>query len=121
MRTHFDDAEVQNWEPYDGTFALPDRNDEHVVAAAVAGHAGAIVTENLKDFPQDKIPLGIEILAPNEFAANTVAVAPELALEAVVTLTARLRSPAVSATEFLTTLRVRYGMSEAVDLIDDVR
>ncbi|WP_433014062.1 PIN domain-containing protein [Kribbella sp. CA-294648] len=76
MRSHFDDAEVRNWEPYDGTFGLPDRDDEHVVAAAVAGHAGAIVTENLKDFPQDKIPPGIEVVEPSEFAANTVAVVP---------------------------------------------
>lgn len=121
MRTHFDDAEVRNWEPYDGMFGLPDRDDEHVVAAAVAGHAGAIVTENFKDFPQDKVPPGIEILAPSEFAANTVAVAPELALEAVVTLTRRLRNPTVSVDEFLATLRDRYGMAEAVDLIDEVR
>lgn len=121
MRTHFDDAEVRNWEPYDGTFGLPDRDDEHVVAAAVAGHAGAIVTENLKDFPQDKIPPGIEIVEPSEFAANTVAVAPELALEATVTLTARLSNPKVSVDDFLATLRDRYRMDEAVDLINEIR
>jgi hypothetical protein len=61
------------------------------------------------------------ILAPGEFAANTVAVAPELALEAVVTLTARLRNPKVSIDAFLATLRDRYGLHEAVDLIDEVR
>lgn len=72
MRTRFDDAEVRNWEPYEGTFGLPDIDDEHVLAAAVAGHAGAIVTVNLKDFPDDKIPPGIQIVTPPEFAANTV-------------------------------------------------
>lgn len=88
---------------------------------AVAGHAGAVVTDNLKHFPVDKVPPGIEVLRPNEFAANTVAVAPQRALEAVANLTARFRNPSVSVDEFLSVLRHRYGMDEAADLIDDVR
>jgi len=121
MRSYFDDAEVQNWEPYEGTFGLTDLDDEHVIAAAVAGHAGAIVTDNLKHFPQDKMPPGIEVITPSEFAANTVAVAPQLALEAVTTLTKRFKNPPVTIDEFLTVLRERYGMEEAVNLINDVR
>ncbi|TCM49431.1 PIN domain-containing protein [Kribbella sp. VKM Ac-2568] len=121
MRDHFDDAEVQNWESYDGTFGLTDPNDEHVIAAAVAGHAGAIVTDNLKHFPPDKVPPGIQVIAPSEFAANTVAVAPQLALQAVTTLTARFKKPPMSVDEFLSVLRERYGMDEAVELINDVR
>jgi hypothetical protein len=37
---------------------------------------GAIVTDNLKHFPEDKIPPGIQIVSPSEFAANTVDVSP---------------------------------------------
>jgi hypothetical protein len=37
MREHFDDALVTGWEPLEGTFSLPDPDDEHVVAAAVVG------------------------------------------------------------------------------------
>jgi predicted nucleic acid-binding protein len=121
MRTHFDDAEVQNWQPYEGTFGLPDLDDEHVLAAAVAGHAGAIVTDNLKHFPEDKIPPGIQIVSPSEFAANTVDVSPAKALRAVTAITARFDKPPMSVDEFLSILRERYGMDEAVDLINDVR
>ena len=64
MRRAFDDAEVVGWEGLVGTYGLPDPNDEHVVAAAVVGGAGAIVTLNFKDFPAKSLPKGIEVISP---------------------------------------------------------
>jgi predicted nucleic acid-binding protein len=72
MRSAFDDTEVTHWEPHVGTFGLPDEDDEHVLAAALVGGAGALVTENLKDFPMAKMPRAIQVVTPQEFAADTV-------------------------------------------------
>jgi predicted nucleic acid-binding protein len=117
MTTAFDDALVENWEPYDGTFNLPDPNDEHVAAAALVGGAGAIVTENLKDFPIAKIPAHIKILSPAEFAADTVSVSPDVALRAVQTMASRYSAPPLTTEEILSRLAQRYLMTEAVELI----
>ena len=76
MRAAFDDAVVTGWEPLDGSYSLPDPDDEHVVAAAVVGRADVIVTHNFKDFPEDRVPKHIQVVSPAEFAADTVAVPP---------------------------------------------
>ena len=119
MRREFADAEVEGWEPLEGTFGLPDPDDEHVVAAAVIAGAGAIVTENLKDFPAAKIPPGMQVLSAREFAKNTVALNPRHALATAQEIASRSGRYGATLTveEILDTLRDRYGMSEAVEMI----
>jgi predicted nucleic acid-binding protein len=117
MRSVFDDALVQNWEPLDGRFGLPDPDDEHVLAAAVVGGAGGIVTHNVRDFPTPQVPAQIHVLRPAAFAADTVSVSPDLALRAVSEMSARYSMPARTVDEVLDTLVIRYGLAEAVELI----
>lgn len=119
MRREFADAEVEGWEPLEGTFGLPDPDDEHVVAAAVIAGAGAIVTDNLRDFPAGKISPGIQVLSAKEFAKNTVALNPRRALAAVQAIANRSGRYGVALTveEILDTLRDRYGMIEAVEIM----
>lgn len=121
MRREFADAEVDGWQPLEGTFGLPDSDDEHVLAAAVIAGAGAIVTENLKDFPADRIPPGIQVLSAREFAKNTVALNPRLALAAVHEIASRSGryGATLAVGEILETLRDRYGMIEAVDMMTE--
>ena len=89
MRRAFNDAEVEGWEGLEGAFGLPDQDDEHVVAAAVVGGAGVIVTSNISDFPADVVPLAIQVVKPADFAVNTVAVDTVRAWEAVVQIASR--------------------------------
>jgi hypothetical protein len=102
-----------------GHYGLPDPNDEHVLAAAVVGGAGAIVTHNRKDFPRDKMPHGLEVLSPADFALSTVSLKPDLAWQAVQKMVARSgkRGPVRTTDEVLAVLSSRYGMTDAVDLL----
>ncbi|MHB1599181.1 MAG: PIN domain-containing protein [Acidimicrobiales bacterium] len=120
MRRAFDDAEVAGWEGLEGSYGLPDPDDEHVVAAAVVGGAGAIVTLNLKDFPVDRIPAGIDVLAPAEFAYNTVLLDPATSLRAIAEVSARSGAkgrPTRTVDEILDLLDRRYDMGDAIDVL----
>ncbi|MDO6962831.1 PIN domain-containing protein [Rhizobium alvei] len=55
-------------EALEGTFGLPDPDDEHVLAAAVHAGAGLILSFNLKDFPVRRLkPLGVRAEMPDSF------------------------------------------------------
>lgn len=49
------DCLIEGYEPLIKGLTLPDMNDRHVVAAALKGHAEAIITFNLKDFPASEL------------------------------------------------------------------
>lgn len=121
MRSSFDDACVAGWEGLEGTFGLPDPDDEHVVAAAVVGGAGVIVTDNLRDLPSDRVPAGIAVVTAAQFASETVSVSPPTALSALTTIARRLRRPAMTIDQVLVALGSRYGWHDAVDLLDEAR
>lgn len=119
------DSLVTGWEALvDGLPVLPDANDRHVLAAAIRGHADAIVTFNLIDFPVDVLaPFGIEAQHPDEFLLNQLDLNTIAALKSIKAMRARWRKPAVTAAELaaaleklglpLTTARLR----ELIELI----
>ncbi|MCV6824213.1 MULTISPECIES: RSP_2648 family PIN domain-containing protein [Halocynthiibacter] len=51
LKAQFPNASVSIAKGVEARLYLPDPNDIHVLAAAVSGHADAIVTLNRKDFP----------------------------------------------------------------------
>lgn len=119
MRTSFADSIVTGWEGLEGTYGLPDGDDEHVMAAAVVGGAGSIVTDNLRDFPEGSIPVGIQIVNPQEFAYETVAMRPDLGLAAVQAMARRSgrNHPHLDALEILAALDKLYRLNDTTHII----
>lgn len=122
MRRAFIDSEVLGWEGLEGTYGLPDADDEHVVAAAVIAGAGSIVTLNTKHFPQNLMPAGITVISPADFAWETVNLSPATALHAVEEMAARTgrNGPKETVDDILDVLVSRYGMAEAVQSMRSV-
>lgn len=120
LRTHFDDAIVRGWEGLEGSFGLRDPDDEHVVAAAVVGGAGAIVTENFKDLDDYRVPGHIEVLHANEFAADTAEVDPGRAVRALIELANRRRAPHIPPRQLLELLVERYDMDDLGEILAPV-
>lgn len=119
MRNSFTDSIITGWEGLEGTYGLPDPDDEHVLAAALVGGAGSIVTDNLRDFPEKMIPSGIQIVSPQEFAYETVTMRPDLALAAVQAMSLRSgrNHPRLDALEILGTLDKLYGLNDTTHII----
>lgn len=118
MRVHFDDALIIGWEPLEGTYGLPDVDDEHVVAAAVVGGAGAIVSDNLRHFPVDQVPHNIQVLSGRDFAASTADVDPERAARAICEISARRSNQ--TPHEIVALLAARYGMDQVAEVVTPI-
>lgn len=114
----FADASVEGHERFETLFAaLPDDDDRHVAAAAIATSAQVLVTSNLKDFPVVAFEgLSIEILEPADFVVQTIDLHPHRALLAMETMRQRFRQPAVTFDALLTKLEVG-GMARAAEAL----
>ncbi|HVA05108.1 MAG TPA: PIN domain-containing protein [Acidimicrobiales bacterium] len=78
MSEAFEDASVSGWESLEDSIVLPDENDRHVVACALVAGADAIVTNNLRGFPDETLaPLNIEVIAMDDFLLDLFDLVPE--------------------------------------------
>jgi predicted nucleic acid-binding protein len=114
MDAHAEDALVTGYESLITTLVLPDPDDRHVLAAAIAGDASVIVTCNLRDFPEESLdPHNIEAQHPDEFVRHLLELDPAAVVDAVTRQQQRLKNPLVSMAELLS-LFERLGLLETV-------
>ena len=101
------DCLVENYRPIIASLALPDADDRHVLAAAIVGRADAIVTFNLRDFPQQAMQrYNLVAIHPDDFIADQLELSPLEALSAVKAMRARLKNPPLSTVDFIGTLEL---------------
>ncbi|WP_019450507.1 PIN domain-containing protein [Cupriavidus sp. BIS7] len=100
---------------------LPDPDDCHVLAAAIRCGASVIVTFNLKDFPAEALGrFGIEAQHPDEFVDNLIDLDMGVVLAAAQRQRAVLKSPPLSADQFLETL-LKQGLVQTTKALSAFR
>lgn len=108
MRQAIPDCLVVGHEALITGLELPDPDDRHVLAAAIAGHADAIVTFNTKDFPAEVLAVHqLEAQHPDEFIMNQLELHEIAALGAIKEMRASWKNPARSAEELVKALELR--------------
>lgn len=84
---------------------LPDKDDRHVLAAAIEGRADVIVTFNLKHFPSELLlPHGVEVQHPDEFLNFQRTLNETLFIKCVKNIRARLSQPKYDADTYVENL-----------------
>lgn len=97
--------------------ALPDPDDEHVLAAAIAARCDTLVTDNLKDFPQDILDRwGIEVMSPDDFISNAIDLDHAVVVGALRDMRARLKDPKYTVSALVLKLEGQ-GLLQTADFL----
>lgn len=119
MNSAIPDCLVTGYESLIESCKLPDKDDRHVLAAAIRCGAQTIVTKNLKDFPPEILgQYGIEAQHPDEFLEYQFGLRPDLVIRAAKEQRGRWKNPPVSAEEYVERLSAQGLVVVAEKLTD---
>jgi predicted nucleic acid-binding protein len=105
MKAVLPEADVANYRSLIGNLELPDPDDRHVLAAAIAAQASVIVTWNLKDFPVRRlVQYGVTSQSPDTFLTELHTAFPDALIASVKRALRNLRKTAPSVETFIDAL-----------------
>lgn len=117
MKAVLPDADVVNYQDLIPDLSLPDPDDRHVLAAAIAGKASVIVTWNLKDFPAKVLrPHGVAAVTPDDFLVGLHSVFPNVFMTSIRSARQNLRKTVPSVAEFIEALE-RQGLKAVSSIL----
>lgn len=117
MNSHVRDCLVEDYEDLIETLNLPDKDDRHILAAAIYAKADIILTFNLKDFPAEILAAyGIEAKHPDKFIVSLLENYAEKVCLAAERQRLSLKNPPKSREEFLQILR-RQNLDETCEIL----
>jgi predicted nucleic acid-binding protein len=117
MKKAFEDASVSGWESLEGSIVLPDQDDRHVVACALVAGADAIVTNNIRDFPDKALaPFNIEVINLDGFLLDIFDLAPEEFAAVIREQANDAMHPPLSPTDVLNNLAAAGAPETAAEL-----
>lgn len=124
MNTTVRDCLVTDYESLIPTLTLPDKDDRHVLAAAIKGRVDVIVTFNLKDFPDAVLkPYEIQAKHPDDFVTDLIDYNNTAIYTAVKRQRENLRNPPKTAEQLIETLekcsltQTAIHLRDAIDLL----
>lgn len=113
----FPDAMVENYVVLIGGLNLPDEKDRHVLAAAIKANANLIVTNNLKDFPEEYLAtFGLAAKNADDFLTETIDLNQEVAINSFRKLVLNRKNPDFDEYEVLNSLR-RNGLKDTANYL----
>lgn len=102
----FPDGLVQNYKGLIAHLELPDKDDCHVLAAAIKTNANLIVTNNIKDFPEAYLQsFGIDVKTADDFLTDIIDLNQEQAVTAFKEMVLNKKNPKQDEFEVLNLLR----------------
>lgn len=117
MKQVLPEADVGGYEPLVAGLELPDPDDRHVLAAAIAGKATLIVSWNKKDFPAKALkPHGIACISPDAFLVDLYARHPDALIDSAARARRNLRTSLPSVNDFIDAL-ARLGLVDFADIL----
>ncbi len=114
MNSNVRDCLVLGYEDLIPSLNLPDKNDRHVLAAAICAGADVIVTYNLSDFPATILKqYGIEAQHPDQFITYLIDLAPSVICAVVKRQRLSLKKPPQTVEQLLLAYE-RQGLTKTV-------